>query len=145
MKKLYVILVATFVALLIINISWIIINLFYWSSSGIQEVISSSKLFDDIYYSSYFKWIVWADVSWWILFLVFAKQRRNFKSDLSHYLNHNPLSSKKICVTMHAYNEEEVIEKTVQDFVKQEYVEKVIVIAVKSIVIKINKFKLCVR
>ena len=129
MKKLFCMLVSTFAVLLIINISWIIINLFYWASVGIQDVIvSNNTLFDDIYYSSYFKWIVWADVMWWILFLIFAKQRKGYKSDLSHYLNYNPLSSKKICVTMHTYNEEPVIEKTVKDFVKQDYVEKVIVI-----------------
>ena len=129
MKKLFCMLVSTFAVLLIINISWIIINLFYWASVGIQDVIvSNNTLFDDIYYSSYFKWIVWADVMWWILFLIFAKQRKGYKSDLSHYLNYNPISSKKICVTMHTYNEEPVIEKTVKDFVKQDYVEKVIVI-----------------
>ena len=84
MKKLFFILSSTFFTLLIINLVWIIINLFYWSSVGIQEVLTSNTLFEDIYYSSYFKWIIWADVSWWILFLVFAKQRKGFKSDLSH-------------------------------------------------------------
>ena len=128
MKKLFFILSSTFFTLLIINIAWIIINLFYWSSVGIQEVLTSNTLFEDVYYSSYFKWIIWADVLLWILFLVFAKQRKGFKSDLSHYLDHNPVLSKKICVTMHTYNEEQVIEKTVEDFLKQDNVEKVIVI-----------------
>ena len=128
MKKLFFILVSTFTALFIVNISWIIINIFYWSTVGIQEVLSSNTLFDDIYYSSYFKWIICVDVLWCILFLIFVKQRKGYKSDLSHYLNHYPLSSKKICITMHTYNEEQVIEKTVKDFVKQDYVEKVIVI-----------------
>ena len=128
MKKLFFILCSTFSILLIINIAWVIINLFYWSSVGIQEVLTSNTLFEDIYYSSYFKWIIWADVLWWILFLVFARQRKSFKSDLSHYLDHNPVLSKKICVTMHTYNEEQVIEKTVEAFIKQDNVEKVIVI-----------------
>ena len=39
MKKLFCMLVSTFTVLLIINISWIIINLFYWASVGIQDVI----------------------------------------------------------------------------------------------------------
>ena len=115
MKKLFFVLCSTFATLLIINIVWIIINLFYWSSVGIQEILTSNTLFEDVYYSSYFKWIIWADVLWWILFLVFARQRKSFKSDLSHYLEHT-------------YNEEQVIEKTVEDFLKQDNVGKVIVI-----------------
>ena len=128
MKKFFFILVSTFVVLFVINITWIIANLFFWSISGIDVVLSEKSLFEDIYFSTYFIWIIWADVAWWIMFIVFAKQRKGYKSDSEHYLIHNPLNTKKICVTMSAYNEEEIIKDTVTDFIKQPNVERVIVI-----------------
>ena len=57
MKKFFFILVSTFVALFIINISWIIANLFYWSISGIDVILSETTLLEDIYLSTYFIWI----------------------------------------------------------------------------------------
>ena len=128
MKKFFLVLISTFATLFIINISWIIINLFYWSISGIDVILSEKSLLEDIYLSTYFIWIVWADVAWWILLLIFAKQRKGYKSDSEHYLIHNPLTTKKICVTMSAYNEEEIIKDIVTDFIKQPNVESVIVI-----------------
>ena len=128
MKKFFFVLITTFAALFIINISWIIINLFYWSISGIDIILSEKSLLEDIYLSTYFIWIVWADVAWWILLLIFAKQRKGYKSDSEHYLIYNPLTTKKICVTMSAYNEEEIIKDIVTDFIKQPNVESVIVI-----------------
>ena len=43
------------------------------------------------------------------MLLIFTKQRKGYKSDSEHYLVHNPLTTKKICVTMSAYNEEEIM------------------------------------
>ena len=128
MKKFFFVLISTFAALFIINISWVIINLFYWSISGIDVILSEKSLLEDIYLSTYFIWIVWADVAWWIMLLIFAKQRKGYKSDSEHYLIYNPLTTKKICVTMSAYNEEEIIKDIVTDFIKQPNVESVIVI-----------------
>ena len=128
MKKFFFVLIITFATLFIINISWIIINLFYWSISGIDVILSEKSLLEDIYLSTYFIWIVWADVAWWIMLLIFAKQRKGYKSDPEHYLIYNPLTTKKICVTMSAYNEEEIIKDIVTDFIKQPNVESVIVI-----------------
>ena len=128
MKKFFFVLISTFAALFIINISWVIINLFYWSISGIDVILSEKSLLEDIYLSTYFIWIVWADVAWWIMLLIFAKQRKGYKSDSEHYLIYNPLTTKKICVTMSAYNEEEIIKDIVTDFIKQPNVERVIVI-----------------
>ena len=62
------------------------------------------------------------------MLLIFTKQRKGYKSDSEHYLVHNPLITKKICVTMSAYNEEEIIKDIVTDFIKQPNVERVIVI-----------------
>ena len=91
MKKFFFILVSTFIALFVINLTWIIANLFFWSISGIDVVLSEKSLFEDIYFSTYFIWIIWADVAWWIMLLFFAKQRKRYKSDSGHYLIHNPL------------------------------------------------------
>ena len=90
MKKFFFVLISTFAVLFIINISWVIINLFYWSISGIDVILSEKSLLEDIYLSTYFIWIVWADVAWWIMLLIFAKQRKGYKSDSEHYLIYNP-------------------------------------------------------
>ena len=136
MKKFFFLLVITFGILFVTNITWIMLNLYSWATVGIGIVLSGSdaeRLFENIYYSLYFKWIVLADVLWLTSLIIFMLQRKHFKTDpAQHFLKYNPINSPKICVTIPAYNEQDSIEQTVKDFIKHRLVESVIVIDNKS-------------
>ena len=135
MKKFFFLLVVTFGILFVANITWIVLNLYSWATVGIDIVLSGSEdgLFENIYYSLYFKWIIFADILWIISLVIFMLQRKHFKTDpTQHFLKYNPINSPRICVTIAAYNEQDSIEQIVKDFIKQRYVESVIVIDNKS-------------
>ena len=136
MKKFFFLLVITFGILFVVNIAWITLNLYSWATVGIDIVLSGSdteRLFENIYYSLYFKWIILVDVLWLISLIIFMLQRKHFKTDpTQHFLKYDPIDSPKICVTIPAYNEQDSIEQTVKDFIKHRYVESVIVVDNKS-------------
>ena len=73
MQKFFFFLVITFGILFVTNIIWIVLNLYFWATAGIDIVLSGSEkgLFQNIYYSLYFKWIVFADVLWIISSVIF--------------------------------------------------------------------------
>jgi len=135
MKKFFFLLVITFGILFVTNITWIVLNLYSWATVGIDIVLSGSEdgLFENIYYSLYFKWLIFADILWIISLIVFMLQRKHFKTDpAQHFLKYNPINSPRLCVTIAAYNEQDSIEKTVKDFIKHRDVESVIVVDNKS-------------
>jgi len=135
MKKFFFLLFITFGILFVANIAWIVLNLYSWATVGIDIVLSGSEsgLFENIYYSLYFKWIIFADILWIISLIVFMLRRKHFKTDpAQHFLKYNPINSPRLCVTIAAYNEQESIEKTVKDFIKHRGVESVIVVDNKS-------------
>ena len=120
-----------FVILFITNISWLIINLYFWSTEGITAIISENDnvLFENIYYSDYVRWIIWADLAWVVSLVVFIFTRKHYKTDPNlHYLESDNISNPKICVTIPAYNEEQAIGKVVTDYNNQKFVESIIVI-----------------
>tara|TARA_Y100001949_G_scaffold19718_1_gene14049 strand:- start:144 stop:779 length:636 start_codon:yes stop_codon:yes gene_type:complete len=112
-----------------------VLNLYFWATAGIDIVLSGSEkgLFQNIYYSLYFKWIVFADVLWIISSVIFMLKRKHFKTDpTQHFLKYNPMNSPRICVTIAAYNEHDSIGQTVKDFIEHRYVQSVIVVDNKS-------------
>ena len=131
MKIFFFMLTLIFVILFITNISWLIINLYFWSTEGITAIISEKDnvLFENIYYSDYARWIIWADLGWVASLVVFIFTRKHYKTDPSlHYLQSDNISNPKICVTIPAYNEELAIGKVVTDYKNQKFVESIIVI-----------------
>ena len=131
MKIFFFMLTLIFVILFITNISWLIINLYLWSTEGIATIISEENgvLFENIYYSDYVKWIIWADLGWIVSLFVFMFTRKHYKTEPSlHYLQSDSISNPKICVTIPSYNEEQAIGKVVTDYKNQKFVESIIVI-----------------
>ena len=131
MKKFFFLLVITFGIVFLTNIVWIMLNLYSWATVGIDIILSGSEagLFENIYYSLYFKWIVFVDILWIVSLIIFVLQRKHFKTDpTQHFLKYNPIDSPRICVTIAAYNEQDSIEQTVKDFIKHRHVESVIVV-----------------
>ena len=127
MKKLFFSLSISFGILFLANITWLIYNIVHWSLDGIEAIVHGVSLFDDIYYSIYIKWILLADIAWWVVAFGFMLKRKHFKTDPKmHFLYYEPISEPKICVVIAAYNEEKSIKNVVTDFRKQKFVENVI-------------------
>jgi len=125
----YVIVAIIFVSLILLNLVWIVTNLYFFIIDGAGSILQGTNFVENIYYSLYLKWILLADISWIVGSLIFMLKRKDFKTNLElHYLDHQKIQEPKICVVIPAFNEEESIEKVVRDFSSQQYVEHVIVV-----------------
>jgi len=125
----YVLMAFAFVFLLIVNMLWIGLNVYFWITSGIQTLLGDKNFIETIRFSTYLKWILLVDSAWIIIALVFACRRKNFKTESKfHYLKYEPINNAKICIVIPAYNEEIAIESTVTDFLRQKNVVEVIVV-----------------
>ncbi len=129
MKKFFFSMTISFLILLVINITWVFVNIYMFVVHGIESIISGQTLIENIYYSIYLRWILLADLIWLIAWFVFILQRKSYKtnSDL-HYLQFEKIENPKICIIIPTYNEELSIEKVVKDFINQKHVEHVIVV-----------------
>ena len=83
MRKIFVVLVITFLILLIINISWIGVNLYYWIKDGAESIIQGTNLLENIYLSIYVRWILLADIIWLISAIGFMFGRKQYKTNSS--------------------------------------------------------------
>ena len=129
MGILYILAAITFIILLFINVGWLTSNLYLTIIGEIESFVEGTNPIENIYYSSYLKWILLIDVLWLLTALFFMIQRKNYKTDAKlHYLNHKPILNPKICVVLPAYNEAEAIAEVVRNFQKNKFVKYVIVI-----------------
>ena len=125
MGKIFATLVLSLYGIFLINLIWVLTNMYYFATDGFQTLFVATTLVENVYFSVYLKWILLLDFSYVISVLIFMATRKNYKTDSKlHNLAYDPIKNPKICVTMHTYNEEQVIEKAVKDFVKQDNVEK---------------------
>ena len=65
MKLLFFSISTSFLALLIVNISWIIVNIYMFVAHGVESIITGQTLVENIYYSTYLRWILLADALWY--------------------------------------------------------------------------------
>jgi len=131
MHKLFFSLIFSFVILFVLNITWVFLNLYLWINFGISEVLvdENEMLFENIYYSSHVRWIILFDLTWIASLIIFLIRRKKFRTDINlHYLKNNPISAPKITVAIPTYNEERAIEKTVTEYLNQQFVEQVLII-----------------
>ena len=129
MKKFFFILALTFFILFMVNIAWIVANLYSWAKDGIESIVQGQNLLENIYLSKYIKWILWADGLWIIFALIFMLRRKHYKTNsLLHYLQYSKISNPSTCVVIPTYNEELSIEKVIKDFQNQQFVKSIIII-----------------
>jgi len=125
----YILVAIIFVSLVIMNLVWIATNLYFFIIDGSGSILQGTNFVENIYFSTYLKWILLVDISWIVGSVIFMLVRKDFKTNFElHYLDHQKIQDPKICVVIPTYNEEESIEKVIQDFSSQQYVEQVIVI-----------------
>jgi len=129
MKKFFFSLSISFLILVIINISWVIVNIYMFIIHGIESVITGETLIESIYYSIYLRWILLADLIWVIAWLMYIVQRKSYKTDLElHYLQYEKIHEPKICMIIPTYNEELSIGDVIRDFTDQKFVRQIIVV-----------------
>lgn len=125
----YVLVAIIFTLLFFINLIWFITNFYFFIVNGAGSILQGKNFIEDIYYSTYIKWILLSDFLWIFSTLIFMLRRKDFKTNLKlHYLEYEQIINPKICVVIPTYNEEESIAKVVTDFISQRFVEHVIII-----------------
>ena len=104
MKKFFFSMTISFLILLVINITWVFVNIYKFVVHGNESIISGQTLIENIYYSIYLRWILLADLIWLISWFVFILQRKSYKtnSDL-HYLQFEKIEKPKICIIIPTY------------------------------------------
>ena len=129
MGFLYAALVFSFIILLLVNIVWSAYNLYLFAITGIQNLLKGTTFVENVYLSTYLKWILSADLIWITAALSFVLRRKHYKTDVElHYLIYKPILEPKIIVIIPAYNEELVVENVIKDYQNQKNVKEVIVI-----------------
>ena len=122
-------LIISLFVLFFINLVFAIANFVVWSTEGINAIFQGLNLTERIFYSTYFKWIILADISWFTSALIFLFHRKHYKTNSElYYLTSKSITKPKVCVIIPAYNEEPVIEQVVNDYINQKNVEYVFVI-----------------
>lgn len=129
MGVLYVVLALSFAILLLVNVVWLILNVYFWATHNLQALLQGMNFVERISYSVYLKWILLADTLWFLAAFSFAVRRKHYKTNSSlHYLSYTPILNPVICVIIPTYNEEPIVEKVVKDYISQKNVKHVIVI-----------------
>ena len=115
--------------LFLINLVWFGWNIFQWLSNGIQFLLEGMNLVERLYESVLMKWILLADLIYIIIIIISSIIRKSYKTNLStHYLEHKLIKNPKISISLNVFNEQQVVEKVVKDFMNQKEVTDVIVV-----------------
>ena len=129
MGKIFATLVLSFFTIFLINLIWVLTNVYYFATDGFQTLFVATTLVENVYFSIYLKWILLLDFSYLISVLIFMATRKNYKTDSKlHHLTYNPIKDLKICIIIPTYNEEKNIELVISDYKKQKNVNNIIVI-----------------
>ena len=119
----YFTLCVSFGILFMVNIGWLISNIYMFVVSGIESIITGQTLIENIYYSKFLRWIILLDIMWLLIGFGYMLKQKSYKTDSSlHYLENLPLKERRICVIMPTFNEELSIKQVVNDFRKQKFV-----------------------
>ena len=129
MGILFILAAVSFAVLFLINLGWLISNLYLVIIDGFSAILTGSNFAENIIYSTYLKWIILADVVWLIILFSFMIKRNQYKTDPElHYLDHKQIEKPNICLVIPAYNEEKSIENVILDYQKQRHVNEILII-----------------
>ena len=129
MGLIYALIVLSFFALIIINLGWAITNLYFFIVEGVQTLMVGSTFVENIYFSTYLKWILLFDSIWILSTLIFIFRRKFYKTDPElHYLSSNIIHEPKIFVIIPTYNEEQIVKKVINDYKNQKFVKTVLIV-----------------
>ena len=72
MGKIFATLVLSFFAIFLINLIWVLTNLYYFAIDGFQNLFVATTFVENVYFSIYLKWILLLDFSYFISVLIFS-------------------------------------------------------------------------
>jgi glycosyltransferase involved in cell wall biosynthesis len=115
--------------LFMINLIWFGWNIFLWVNNGIQFLLEGMNFVERLYESILLKWILWIDLIYMLIIAISSIIKKSYKTNLKgYYLKYQPIINPKISISLNVFNEEQVVEKVVNDFINQKEVSDVIVI-----------------
>ena len=127
MGLVYTILFISLIILSVINLVWVFTNLIFWATNGLQSLLDNKNFIENIYYSTYLKWILFFDFLWVLGAFSFAAKRKHFRTDPKlDYLHVNKIPSPAFSVVIPTYNEESAISEVVSGFLNHKNVQNVI-------------------
>ena len=119
----------SFFVLLIINLVWIVGNVYLWAVNGLQSILQGFNFVEGIFASTQLKWIILADLIWLSIAISWSIRRKHFRTKGEiNYLKYDKINEPSICVVIAAYNEKFAIESVVKDFIGAQNVNQVIVV-----------------
>jgi len=129
MNYIFSFLILSFIILFFVNVMWTGLNLALGITNGIESVVVGQDLIENVYFSTYFKWILLADVGWILAIVVYMLRRKQYMTNSElNYLSYQPLNNRKICVLIPTFNEAESIESVLNDYLNHKWVSEVIVV-----------------
>ena len=129
MGKIFATLILSLYGIFLINLIWVLTNMYYFAVDGFQTLFVATTLVENVYFSVYLKWILLLDFSYLISVLLFMATRKNYKTDSElHHLIYDPIKDPKICIIVPTYNEEKNVELVISDYKRQKNVNNIIVI-----------------
>ena len=81
MGKIFAALVLSFFVIFLINLIWALTNLYYSVVDGFQTLFVATTFVENVYFSTYLKWILLLDFIYVISVLIFMATRKNYKTD----------------------------------------------------------------
>lgn len=125
----YIVFFLSTIIIFLINFSWLGITLVYWATNGLQNLLGGMNFIENIYQSTYIRWILLLDVSWIIVVICIIAIRKNYNTNSDiYYLNTKQINEPKIAVILPTFNEELAIEKVIKDFQTRDNVSYIFVI-----------------
>lgn len=125
----YIIFFVSTIVIFLINFLWLGINLVYWATNGLQNLLDGMNFIESIYYSTYLRWIIVLDISWILGIICTIAIRKNYNTNSDvYYLNTKQIHEPKIAVILPTFNEELAIEKVIKDFQTRDNVSYIFVI-----------------
>jgi len=95
MTLFYVGVSVSFFILLIINLYWLGVNIYYWSIVGLQAILQGFEIGEGVYASIYLKWILLADAIWLAIILFWSIKRKHFLHEMEKVQDPNKVHNHK--------------------------------------------------
>ncbi len=115
--------------LVIFHLVWGGINLYFWAVNGLQAVLDGLNLVERVYYSTYLRWMIIADLTWIFFAVFFLFSRKHYKTNPAlHYLSKKQIINPQICIIIPTFNEEIVVEEVIKGYQLQQNVKNIIVV-----------------
>jgi glycosyltransferase involved in cell wall biosynthesis len=128
MGKFFAVIFLSFLFLLVIHIIFLGINVYLWTTEGLEALLQQRNVVETIYFSVLLKWLILADVVWLSFAVGSLLKRKKYKTGPEYYLSYEPIKEPIVAVIIPTFNEAKNVEKVVKDYKSQPNVKYVFVV-----------------